>query len=114
MTDTCFWKGVSGQSYNFSVFPRGTKIQSGVMGNYIYARKNIQGYWVPVYIGQGDLSIRANDNHHRIDCIDQKGATHVHLLGNQVEKDRFAVERDLLGYFTNAYAPSGCNIKVGG
>ena len=62
---------------------------------------------VPVYIGQGDLSKRATADHHRIRCIDSKGATHVHLHLNSKKDARIAEEQDLLANYLNALTPDG-------
>jgi hypothetical protein len=112
--ETCTWTGASGQNYTYYIHPRHPNINAGQMGNYIYAKKNAAGRWVPVYIGQGDLSVRSTRDHHRIECIDKKGATNIHMHLNSRETDRLAEERDLLGRYTNAYAPEGCNVKKGG
>lgn len=82
-------------------------------GNYIYT-KLVNGYWVPIYIGQGDLGVRVSDSHHKAACIRSKGATHVHVHLNSSEQSRLAEERDLLGRFTQAYVPTGCNDTIGG
>lgn len=111
---TCNWTGASGKNYIFYVWPRHPDIKSGQMGNYIYTKLNSEGRWVPIYVGQGDLSVRSTSDHHRIECIDKKGATHVHMHTNTREEDRLAEERDLLARYTNAYAPNGCNVKKGG
>jgi hypothetical protein len=86
----------------------------GQNGNYIYAKKNQAGYWVPVYMGEGDLSKRATPDHHRIRCIDSKGATHVHLHLNAKNEDRRAEEQDLLANYINALTPDGCNVSPTG
>jgi hypothetical protein len=111
---TCNWPGASGKEYTFYIYARHPDIKAGQDGNYIYAKRNSEGHWVPVYIGQGDLATRATGNHHQIECIDSKGATHVHLMLNSKEADRLAVEKDLLANFQNAYTPTGCNVKKGG
>lgn len=110
----CNWEGASGTRYPFHIYVRHPDVENGQDGNYIYARRNAENRWVPVYIGQGDLSVRCTKNHHQIECIDSKKATHVHLRLESREAERLAVEKDLLGRYTNAYAPSGCNIKKGG
>jgi len=84
------------------------------MGNYIYCKIE-QNYWQPINIGQGDLGIRCTKSHHQIECINSKGATHVHLkLTDGGEAARRAAERDLLANFSQAYVPNGCNQKQGG
>src|SRR5581483_12026368 len=108
---TCVWKGASGTNYTFQILPRHPNINAGQFGNYIYAKKNASGYWVPVYIGQGDLSVRCSESHHQLECIDSKGATHIHMHLNSTEADRLNEEKDLLSNYANAYSPNGCNLK---
>ncbi|WP_157095452.1 hypothetical protein [Bradyrhizobium sp. AT1] len=112
--ETCQWIGSSGQKYLYYVYPRGPSINAGQDGNYIYAKKNAAGYWVPIYIGEGDLSKRASTDHHRSQCIDLKGATHVHLRLNPSKDARRAEEQDLLKNYKNALTPHGCNISPTG
>ena len=111
---TCVWIGASGAKYTYHVWPRHPDIGANQDGNYIYAKTNAQGQWVPVYIGQGDLSVRTTKNHHRAKCIDTKGATAVHVHLNAKEADRLAEEKDLLANYSQAYEPTGCNVKEGG
>jgi len=84
----------------------------GQDGNYIFT-KTTNNIWVPIYIGQGDLNDRTNDSTH-YGCAVGKGATHVHVHLNPKEEDRIAEEQDLLAGHPDAYAPTGCNEKVGG
>jgi hypothetical protein len=86
----------------------------GQVGNYIYTKRDAEGAWIPVYIGQGDLSIRAHENHQQIGCINSKGATHIHAHLNAGEADRVAEENDLLTQYSEAYSPNGCNAKLRG
>jgi len=110
---TAVWTGASGTKYTYYVWPRHPIINAGQDGNYIYA-KLVGDRYQAIYIGQGDLSVRVTDDHHRTECIDSKGATSIHIHLNAVESDRLAEERDLLASNLNAYSPSGCNIKRGG
>ena len=106
------WTGKSGQSYTFHIWPWPASLNSNQDGNYIFCK--VEGdKWKPIYIGQGDLKDRS-ENHHQQKCLKQKGAKHFHchLKGN--EQDRKNEEGDLLNNYTEAYAPTGCNEKVGG
>ena len=105
--ETCIWTGASGTNYTYYIYPRGTAVDPGKDGNYVYTKRNSEGKWVLVYFGEGDLSARAGKNHHRSDCIDSKGATHVHMHLNASEKARLAEEKDLLARYTNALVPHG-------
>jgi len=110
---TCQWSGASGAQYTYYIWELPASFNKDQDGNYIYAKKNAEGKWVPIYIGQGDLKDRTED-HHQAACISRKGATHIHVHLNASEEDRLAEERDLLAHYTNAYQPAGCNEKQGG
>lgn len=110
---TCNWMGTSGTSYTYHVYSLPPSFNAGQDGNYIFAKKNDRGSWVPIYIGQGDLKSRS-DSHHQEKCIRQKGATHFHAHLNPKVADRLKEEKDLLENYVNAYAPIGCNEKIGG
>jgi len=111
---TCTWTGKSGTPYTYYVHKLPTTFDPDQDGNYIYAKKNAEGKWAPIYIGQGDLADRVSDDHHQAACIARKGATHVHVHLNRTEEDRTTEEADLLARFTNAFKPTGCNEKEGG
>jgi hypothetical protein len=49
-----------------------------------------------------------------MECIDAKGATHVHLHVSFNKDDRLAEEKDLLENFPQAYMPDGCNKRKSG
>src|ERR1700732_3833662 len=109
----CTWSGESGTAYTYYIYSLPAGFEAGQDGNYIYSRKNDQGKWVPVYIGEGDLAERISNDHHQAACIGRKGTTHVHVHLNQSERDRTAEEADLLARYTNSYKPNGCNEKEG-
>ncbi len=110
----CTWTGESGTGYEYFIHELPVTFSANQDGNYIFSKKNDEGRWVPIYIGQGDLAERISDDHHQADCIKKKRATHIHVHLNKKEKDRTAEENDLLANYTNAYAPHGCNEKEGG
>jgi hypothetical protein len=94
-TPTIHWPGQSGRTYLYYIHPIGTKMQA-IGGNYIFAKTNAQGYWVPVYIGQtGNLDLRFDD-HHKAGCVKRHAATHIHVHGSANERDRLAEETDLV------------------
>jgi len=113
MADQVVWTGTSGQQYTYFIFNNPPQFNPNQDGNYIYA-KVVNKSWVPVYIGEGCLSDRCCDNHHKAEAIRRKGATHVHahLSGNSLA--RRVEEMDLLARYVNAYEPAGCNEKLGG
>jgi hypothetical protein len=91
----CIWTGASGVSYTYYIRPCGAALAPSQMGNYIYAKKNSEDEWVPIYIGQGDLS--GSGPHQQL--LDSRGATHVHMHLTTTEEARLAEERDLLARY---------------
>ena len=79
MTANFLQTGASGGQYTFYVYERHPKIIKGQMGGYIYTKIDQDNTWQPIYVGQGDIGVRCTENQHQIECIDSKGATHVHL-----------------------------------
>jgi hypothetical protein len=107
--ESCTWTGASGRMYIYEVYLRRPKVPPHQAGNFVYAKMDEQRRWVPIYIGQGDLTQRAAVERDRVACIEARGATHVHLHVNCDKADRLAEERDLLSNFPQAYIPDGCN-----
>jgi hypothetical protein len=97
MNEICRWTGASGASYTYYIRPRGAELAPNQMGNYIYAKKDSEGQWMPVYIGQGDLSAHSSQQ----ELLDSRGATHVHMHLTTTEEARLAEERDLLARYPN-------------
>jgi hypothetical protein len=106
---TCTWTGASGRKYVYDVYLRQQKMPRHQAGNFIYAKQDEQKRWVPIYVGQGDLTQGAAIERDRVECIDAKGATHVHVHVNFDKDDRLGEEEDLLNNFPQAYIPDGCN-----
>jgi len=111
---TCNWTGATGTEYAYYIYQLPASFNANQDGNYIFSKKNADGRWVPIYIGEGDLSERVSDSHHQAACIKNKGATHAHVHLNGTEKARKAEEADLLARYSNAYKPNGCNEKPDG
>ena len=113
-TPTVNWRGAGGAEYKYHVHELPVSLKTGQDGNYIYAKKNREGLWVPVYIGEGDLGERSGPGHHKAQCVRERGATHFHCHLKPDAAARRFEEGDLLRRYTNAYAPYGCNEKPGG
>ena len=96
MNEICVWTGASGASYTYYVRPRGAALAPNQMGNYIYAKKDSEGSWTPVHIGQGDLAHSSQR-----ELLDSRGATHVHMHLTFTDDARIAEERDLLARYPN-------------
>jgi hypothetical protein len=111
---TCTWTGASGKKYVYDVHARHPKLPPNEAGNYIYAKRDKQRRWVPIHIGEGNLTQRAATDRRWVDCINAKGATHVHVHVNSDRDDREAEVKDLLKNFPQAYTPEGCNEEKGG
>ena len=114
MDRTCIWKGKSNTEYTYYINELPVSFKGDQPGNYIYSKLKEKNLWVPIYIGEGNLGDRVSDDHHQASCIKSKGATHVHVHLNSSLPARQKEEGDLLGRYTNAYKPSGCNVKEGG
>lgn len=87
---TCTRTGASRKKYVYEIHVRHPKLPPNEPGTYIYATRK----WVPIYIGEGNLTQRAAPDRCGIQCIDAKGATHVHLHVNYGRDDRLADRRD--------------------
>lgn len=107
------WVGGSGRVYTYVAYSLSALPDIEQDGNYIYAKRNA-GLWIPIYVGQGDLSCRLSTEHHQWACIASKEATHAHVRINASERDRLAEEEDILSSHPMAYAPFGCNLRTGG
>ncbi len=106
------WKGQSGKQYVFTVYDKKQKFNQ-VDGNYIFAKQTL-GTWFAVYIGEGDLQSRTQDEEH-LKCAESKGFTHYHVHVNKNEKERKAEESDLiLGNNECLIEKGGCNKTITG
>lgn len=106
------WFGASGTKYVHWIFKLPISFEPNQLGNYIFA-KVVNNTWIPVYVGQGDLSLRCKDEDH-CRCAIARGATHLHAHRSPNESTRLTEERDILASHPVAYGPTGCNQKLGG
>ena len=70
------WAGKSGEKYTYMVFKIGEAF-GAAPANYIFCKKTTEGPVQAIYIGQTDNFSERFDNHHRMPCIKQEGATHI-------------------------------------
>ena len=100
------WPGKSGAKYQYQYFTIGTALKAE-SGNYIFAKLNERGYWVPVYIGETeDLDTRVA-THEKRECARLNGATHIHAHLTPGERQvRLDEETDLRRNFSTS-----CNIQ---
>jgi uncharacterized coiled-coil protein SlyX len=90
-----YWKDKSGTSHRFWIYPRGTKFNEPCPGIYIYAKETSPHKWTPIYIGQTEnVNVRLTNDEQ--ECVDQNGATHIHVSIIADEKSRLAIEKDLI------------------
>lgn len=105
------WPNGKGGTYPFHVFQIAL-FHGNPKGNYIFARKVNNG-WEAVYIGEGDINERIKDHVNNKPLI-VKGATHIHIMEVNDKETSFQIETELLEGNTEAYEPTGCNVKKGG
>jgi hypothetical protein len=108
-TAEVYWIGASGRKYRYWPKELPYYCDPEQKGNYIFARM-VDGTWIPIYIGQGDIGVGVNDETHSW-CAITKGATHVHVHTKRSEKDRILEKQDLLIAHPYVYEPTGCNQK---
>src|SRR5882724_8353550 len=93
---TINWKGQSGATYPFWIYPHGTKFPDPCPGTYIHATEVSPHKWRPVYIGQTeDINVRLRDHEQR-HCVDDAGASHIHVGIVKDERTRLQIEKDLI------------------
>ena len=108
---TIQFAGKSGRQYEFEIYPWGTIFRKDFGAVYFVTKRSKKpdgGYsHERIYVGQTeDMSTRF-DNHHQQACFDKRGANCICVHGEQVERTRLVIERDLI---ENYHPP--CNEKV--
>ena len=106
--DTIRISGKNGKIYTFNLFPKDTHFKD-LPGVYVFLRKDANGEWHVIYIGETDSfkdRIDQNiENHHQWKCIEKNRYTHIAVLTvNGIRQKRLGIETDLRG--SN---PSLCN-----
>lgn len=90
--------GKSGTKFKFNVYPIGEECpnESGI---YAFTKREPKGadfnHHV-IYIGMAQSFQKRFYNHHKDDCIDKNGANCICLMAIKDEKQRTAIEDDLL------------------
>lgn len=90
------WPGHSGKQYHYTIYSLDTAFRP-LPGNYIYARQEEDGRWIPIYIAQTrDLHQRL-EGHVRLSDAVLQGATAVHAhYDTTSQAARCDEERDLV------------------
>ncbi|MDT7832035.1 hypothetical protein RQM59_06565 [Flavobacteriaceae bacterium S356] len=87
-------EGCSGKSYEFIIHAKGTNFNS--VGGVYYITKIKNNKHTRIYLGiTNDLSTRF-DNHHKEDCFEENGATHIAIHKSSSESEREKIEKDIL------------------
>lgn len=90
-------KGKSGNSYAFEKYILNTNF-SAVGGLYLFSREADNTNYL-IYVGHTqDLSSRFTD-HHKQDCINKNGGTHISVCAMSLETARLAAEKDILANY---------------
>ena len=90
------WRGQSGKEYSYEIRPIESSFRP-LPGNFIYAKQDEDGAWIPIYIAQSrDLHQRL-EGHVRVADAVHNGATHIHAhYCSTGPSARFTEERDLI------------------
>ena len=90
------WPGQSGKEYQYEAHPLDAAFQP-LPGNYIYAKQDEDGSWIPIYVAQTrDLHQRL-EGHVRMDDAIANGATHLHAhYCSAGQASRCTEEHDLI------------------
>jgi hypothetical protein len=72
---TCTWTGASSRKYVYEINARHPKLSPNELGNYIYAKMDEHRRWVPIYIGEGNLTQRAATDPRCVDASMRKVLT---------------------------------------
>src|SRR5512133_2137245 len=103
--ERCKWIGQSGLRYTYTVLSWPCSVRAGQYGNYIFARRDQAGRWVPVYIGHGELSLACSSGNDQWQCIASHGATHFHCHLSEDRQAGANEQDDLLARYLNALVP---------
>ena len=102
------WTGASGRKYEYHAwYVRSRPGDPEEEGNYIFAKIE-NGYWIPLYIGQGLLQ-RRYDAALQEGCVVSKGASHYHVHLENNRERRIQEEIDIIDAFPQCKRPTGCN-----
>ena len=93
------WGGWSGKTYSYWIYEIHQPFAQEP-GNYVFAEETERGTFTPIYVGQTDDLSERFDNHHKMPCIRQHGATHITAhKSSKTEAVRKAEEDDLIKFY---------------
>lgn len=88
--------GTHGRNYVFKVYPI-TEECPNESGVYAFTKRHIEPLHTVIYIGIAASFQSRFYNHHKGDCIDQRGANRICLLKVDNEAERQRIEKELIG-----------------
>ncbi len=97
MAEKVEWRCGSGQ-YTYWAYPINTSFKDEP-GNYIYAKRNSDGKWQAVYIGQTSSLSQRLASHDEEQTAIRYGATHILAHLNPDERARKSEEADLISTY---------------
>lgn len=90
------WTGASGKRYGYWVYPIRATFRP-MPGNFIYARQEEDGSWLPIYIAQTRDMHQRLEGHVGVETAMEHGATHLHAhFDTSGQSARCKEERDLI------------------
>ena len=110
----CYWRGEFGGTYLYEIYelPVSDVVDCSRSGNYIYAKRDAAGQWLPVYIGTDGFAACGLSQHPRREVIERGGATHFHFhaVGDELERD--AEKDDILAFHFHVMSSEGGSTPV--
>ena len=96
---TIDWEGASGKKYKYWIYDIGTTFNKSP-ANYVFAKATKPDALRAIYVGEtGDISERFDD-HHKMTCIRDNGATHICVHKSSDDKKvRCEEESDLIANY---------------
>lgn len=96
---TIDWVGQSGEKYKYWIYEISTTFKKAP-ANYIFAKTTSPETLKAIYIGEAEDISERFDNHHKMPCIRQNGATDICVHKSSEDKEvRCKEEADLIANY---------------
>lgn len=96
---TIEWVGQSKTKYKYWVYKIGATFKKAP-ANYVFAKETDPETLLPIYIGETEDISERFDNHHKMPCILENGATHICVHKSSDDKKvRCEEESDLIANY---------------
>jgi hypothetical protein len=99
--------GSSGRAFAYWIYELPGPADLSARGNFIFARIDEDGSWLPVFIGQGAIGALGIESPRLWRSILNKGATHVHFHRSGMSTARVTEVSDLLVRYRLAFVRVG-------